>query len=78
MEEKAIDSGAETEDPQTGDPQDGNIYRLLMDVIARHQDDIEAQQTSLKKIAGAMYEPSLPRRIFRVLFPSVESTRRVR
>jgi hypothetical protein len=57
---------------------DANIYGLLLEVISKNEDDIEKQQKSLKDIAGAMYKPSVSRRVFRVLFPSVEATRRVR
>jgi hypothetical protein len=57
---------------------DANIYGLLLEVISRNEDNMDKQQKSLKDIAGAMYRPTLPRRLFRVLFPSIESTRRVR
>jgi hypothetical protein len=58
--------------------EDANIYGLLMEVISKNEDDIEKQQRSLKDIAGVMYKPTFSRRLFRVLFPSVEATRRVR
>ena len=58
--------------------EDANVYGLLLEVISKNEDDIEKQQKSLKNIAEAMYKPSFSRRVFRVLFPSVEATRRVR
>lgn len=57
---------------------DANIYALLVDMINKNEDDIEQQQYSLKEVAKAMYAPTLSRRLFRVLFPSVEASRRVR
>lgn len=57
---------------------DTNIYALLVDMINEKEDDIEQQQHSLKAVAEAMYAPTFSRRIFRVLFPSVEASRRVR
>ena len=58
--------------------EDANVYGLLIEVISKHEGDIEKQQKSLKDIAKVMYKPTFPRRLFRVLFPTVESTRRVR
>jgi len=58
--------------------EDPNIYGLLLEVISKNEADIDKQQKNLKEIAGVMYKPTVPRRLFRVLFPSVESTRRVR
>lgn len=57
---------------------DANIYALLLEVINRHEDDSQKQQQSMNTVAEAMHTPTWSRRLFRVLFPSVESSRRVR
>ena len=57
---------------------DASIYGLLLEVINKHEDDVDDQQRSLKTVASAMHTPTWSRRLFRVLFPSVESSRRVR
>lgn len=57
---------------------DANIYAILLEVMTRHEDDINEQQKSIRAFAGAMYRPTFPRRLFRALFPSVEAARRIR
>lgn len=57
---------------------DISLYALLLEVINRHEDDVERQQKNLEALSEAMHPLTLPRRLFRVLFPSVEASRRVR
>ena len=55
-----------------------SVYALLLEVINRHEDDVEKQQKKLETLSEAIQPLTFPRRLFRALFPSVETSRRVR
>lgn len=72
-------------DPETHKEQDAsdavsvdrNTFDELLAIIARSVDSVEQRQNLLEYIDN-LDSPSLSRKIFAVLFPSVEANRHVR
>jgi hypothetical protein len=56
---------------------DRNTFDELLTVIAQSIDSVE-QRRNLLEYIGTLHRPSLSRKIFAILFPAVEASRRVR
>jgi hypothetical protein len=78
MAEENNNGGGEAEASSADVMANISLYALLLEVINRDEDDVEQQQKNLEVLSEAMHPLTFPRRLFRVLFPSVETSRRVR